>query len=75
MALIVLYTLFGLFQPRAGTSIVFVTERIARPICNVFRRRLPMIGPFDLSPAAAILMLMVLRLLLLWVSYKLMGGA
>lgn len=70
IALIFLYTLFTLFQPRAGTSIVFVTERIAVPICRIFRRRLPMIGPFDLSPAAAILVLMLLRLLLQWLIYE-----
>lgn len=75
MVLIVLYILFGLFQPRAGTSLVFITERLARPICNVFRRRLPPIGPFDLSPAAAMLVLILLRLLLQWAGYRLMGGA
>jgi YggT family protein len=70
MALIILYVLFGLFQPRAGTSLVAITERIARPICNVFRRRLPTVGPFDLSPAFAMLVLMLLRLLMQWLTYE-----
>jgi YggT family protein len=71
IALIVLHVLFSLFQPRAGTSLVFITERIARPICNVFRRRLPLIGPFDLSPAFAMLLLMLLRLTMQWATYEL----
>ncbi len=66
IVLIFLYTLFSLFQPRAGTSFVFLTERMAAPVCRIFQRRLPMIGPFDLSPAAAILVLMLLRLLSQW---------
>ncbi len=71
IVLIVLHVLFSLFQPRAGTSLVFITERIARPICSVFRRRLPLIGPFDLSPAVAMLLLMLLRLMMQWATYEL----
>lgn len=71
MALIFLYALFSLFQPREGSSVVFLTQRMAAPICNVFRRRLPLIGPFDLSPAAAMLALMLARLLLQWTIYQL----
>lgn len=70
IALVFLFALFSLFQPRAGTSIVFITERIATPICGMFRRHLPMYGPFDLSPALAILVLMLLRLLLQWLLYQ-----
>ncbi len=71
IALIVLYTLFSLFQPRAGASIVALTERLARPICGVFRRFVPLLGPFDLSPALAVLSLIILRLLAQWVIYSL----
>lgn len=73
IALIFLYSLFSLFQPRAGTSIVFITERVAAPICGIFRRYLPMAGPFDLSPAAAILVLMLLRLMLQWLTFEIAG--
>lgn len=64
IALIVLYALFSLFQPRAGASFVFITERLAAPLCQRIRRRVPPLGPFDLSPAIAILLLMVLRIAL-----------
>ena len=57
-----LYVLFGLFQPRAGTSLVFLTERIAAPLCNVFRRFIPPLGPLDLSPALVTLSLILTRL-------------
>jgi YggT family protein len=73
MALIILHVLFGLFQPRAGASLVLITERIARPICNVFRRRLPLIGPFDLSPAVAMLVLMLARLVMQWLTFELVA--
>jgi YggT family protein len=71
IVMILLYIIFSLVQPRAGSSIVFLTERVASPICAVFRSRVPMIGPFDLSPALAILVMMLLRLLLQWVVYEL----
>ncbi len=71
IALIFLYTLFSLFQPRAGTSIVYLTERIASPLCNVFRRRIPPLGPFDLSPALVIVCLILARLLLTSGLYQL----
>lgn len=73
MALVFLYALFSLFQPREGSSVVFLTQRIAAPMCNVFRRWLPLIGPFDLSPAAAMLMLMLARLVLQWLIFQLSG--
>jgi uncharacterized protein YggT (Ycf19 family) len=65
--------LFGLFQPRAGTSLVLITERVARPICSVFRRHLPLIGPFDLSPAFAMLLLMLARLVMQWLTFELVA--
>jgi len=72
IALILLYALFSLFQPRAGTSFVFITERLATPLCNRIRRLVPLIGPFDLSPAFAILLLMILRLVLTELTVGLM---
>ena len=71
MGLILLYTLFSLFQPREGSSVVFLTVRLASPLCNVFRRWMPMVGPFDLSPALAMLVLVVLRFLLAWLLVQL----
>lgn len=64
IVMIVLYTLFSLFEPRHGSSIVFLTQRIAAPMCGLFRRYVPMIGPFDLSPMLVIFALLILRILL-----------
>ncbi len=69
IALTVLYVLFGLFQPRAGTSLVFLTERIAAPLCGVFRRFIPPLGPLDLSPALVTLSLVLTRLVLTQLLY------
>ncbi len=71
IGLILLYTLFSLFQPREGTSIVFLTTRLASPACRVFRRFVPMIGPFDLSPALAMLTLLLLRIVVPGLCYEL----
>jgi len=71
IALVVLYALFSLFQPRAGTSIVYLTERIAQPMCAVFRRHIPPLGPLDLSPAMVVLSLVLTRLLLTAALYQL----
>lgn len=69
IVLIVLYVLFGLFQPRAGTSLVFLTERIAAPLCNLFRRYIPPLGPLDLSPALVTLSLVLTRLVFTQLLY------
>lgn len=74
IALIVLYALFSLFQPRAGTSIVFLTERLASPACRMVRRYVPPIGPFDLSPAIVVMLLMILRIALLQLAAWLFAG-
>ncbi len=74
IALIILSALFTLFQPRAGTSFVFLTDRLASPLVNRVRRHVPPVGPFDLSPAMAVLMLFVLRLLLAWAIFQVAGG-
>lgn len=71
IALVFVSVLFSFFQPRAGSSIVFLVQRLANPICFVFRRYIPPIGPFDLSPALAILALSILRMLLPWLIYSL----
>lgn len=71
IALIVLFVLFSMFQPRAGLSLVFLTERIAAPLCNVFRRYIPPLGPLDLSPALATLLLIVTRLVFTHLLYSL----
>lgn len=63
IVMIILYSLFSLFEPRHGSSIVFLTQRIAAPLCGVFRRFVPTIGPFDLSPMLVVLALLVLRIL------------
>lgn len=63
IVVIILYTLFSLFQPREGQSMVFLTVRLAEPICRVFRRVVPLIGPFDLSPTLAVLCLLIVRML------------
>lgn len=73
IALIILSALFTLFQPRAGTSFVFLTDRLAAPIVKRVRRFVPPLGPFDLSPAVAILLLVILRLILAWAIYQLSG--
>lgn len=73
IALIILSALFTLFQPRAGTSFVFLTVRLAAPIVKRVRRFVPPLGPFDLSPAVAILLLVILRLILAWAIYQLSG--
>lgn len=64
IVLIFASVLFSFFQPRAGSSIVFLVQRLTGPICNAFRRWIPAVGPFDLSPALAILALTILRLIL-----------
>jgi YggT family protein len=74
IALIILSALFTLFQPRAGTSFVFLTDRLAAPIVKRVRRFVPPLGPFDLSPAVAILLLVILRLILAWAIYQLSGS-
>lgn len=74
IALIVLYALFSLFQPRAGASFVFIVERIAAPLCNRVRRLVPPLGPFDLAPAIVILLLLIMRVLLAEQMTKLAGG-
>lgn len=71
IVLIVLYVLFNLFQPRAGTSLVFLTERIAAPLCNSFRRFIPPLGPLDLSPALVTLSLILARLVFTQLLYGL----
>lgn len=71
MVLIMVYSLFSLFEPRQGTSIVYLVGRMASPLCNVFRRYVPAIGPFDLSPAFAILALVLIRLLATTLLYGL----
>lgn len=63
IVMIVLYTLFSLFEPRTGSSVVFLTHRIAAPLCGLYRRLVPTIGPFDLSPMLVILTLLILRIL------------
>ncbi|MBK8069852.1 MAG: YggT family protein [Rhodanobacteraceae bacterium] len=73
IALIILSALFTLFQPRAGSSFVFLTERLASPLVRRVRRYLPPVGPFDLSPAVAVLLLVILRMLLAWLVFKLSG--
>lgn len=73
IALIILSALFTLFQPRAGSSFVFLTDRLASPLVSRVRRYVPLIGPFDLSPAVAILLLVILRLLLAWGIFQLSG--
>lgn len=74
IVVIFVWVLFTFFQPRAGSSIVSIVQRLASPICNVFRRRIPAIGPFDLSPALAILTLTILRLIVPWAIYSLIQG-
>ncbi len=64
IVVIFVWVLFTFFQPRAGSSIVSIVQRLSSPICNAFRRRIPAVGPFDLSPALAILTLTILRLIL-----------
>lgn len=64
IALVVLHVLFSLFQPREGTSPVHMTARIVVPMVSPLRRRLPLLGPFDLSPAVLMLGLMIVRLVL-----------
>lgn len=71
IAMIILYVLFSLFQPRAGTSFVFLTERIAAPLCNVLRRYVPPLGPLDLSPALMTLALVLTRLVVTGLLYGL----
>lgn len=71
---IVLYALFSLFEPRRGASIVYLVQRIADPLCGMFRRYIPMIGPFDLSPMFATLALVLLRLTLPTLFYHWAAG-
>lgn len=69
IALTLLHVLFSLFQPREGTSLVHMTARIVVPMVSPLRRRLPLLGPFDLSPAVLMLGLMLLRLVLVGALY------
>lgn len=73
IALIILSALFTLFQPRAGSSFVFLTDRLASPLVRRVRRYLPPVGPFDLSPAVAVFLLLILRLLLAWLVFQISG--
>lgn len=68
---VVLSALFSLFQPRAGTSIVYLVERLAQPMLRAVRRFVPPIGPIDLSPAIVVLGLLIVRLLLTGLLYEL----
>ncbi len=71
MVCVVLFALFSLFQPRAGTSIVYLVERFSVPLVRHVRRFIPTIGPIDLSPAIVVLALMIVRLLLTDGLYRL----
>jgi YggT family protein len=62
--LVFIYVLLSLVNPHAPLAPTF--DLLTRPLLAPFRRWLPLVGGFDLSPIAFLLMVQVLLLILDW---------
>lgn len=63
--LIVIWCIFSFFPPRHGglyAEVAGFIDRVVAPFVNIFRRFLPPISGFDFSPALAIVVLYILRI-------------
>ncbi len=63
MVIIFVSALISLFDVDAQHPLVPFVDQISRPILRVLRRRLPAIAGFDISPAIAIVIIMLARAL------------
>jgi YggT family protein len=64
MVLVTIYALLSLVNPHAPLAPTF--DLLTRPLLAPFRRALPLIGGFDLSPGAFMLIVLVLLAILDW---------
>ena len=64
MVLVTIYALLSLVNPHAPLAPTF--DLLTRPLLAPFRRALPLVGGFDLSPAAFMLLVLVLLTVLDW---------
>jgi len=64
LLLVFLYALLSLVNPHAPLAPTF--DLLTRPLLAPFRRTLPVIGGFDLSPGAFVLVVLVLLTVLDW---------
>lgn len=62
--LVFIYVLLSLVNPHAPLAPTF--DLLTRPLLAPFRRALPLVGGFDLSPIAFLLLVQVLLLILDW---------
>ena len=62
--LVFIYVLLSLVNPHAPLAPTF--ELLTRPLLAPFRRALPLVGGFDLSPIAFLLVVQILLLVLDW---------
>jgi YggT family protein len=62
--LVFIYVLLSLVNPHAPLAPTF--DLLTRPLLAPFRRALPLIGGFDLSPIAFLVLVQILLLILDW---------
>ena len=62
-ALLVLYVILS-WVPTASSVLQSLVRRLAEPLVAPFRRIIPLVGGFDLSPLAAIVVLQVIAIVL-----------
>jgi len=62
--LVFIYVLLSLVNPHAPLAPTF--DLLTRPLLAPFRRALPLVGGFDLSPIAFLLVVQILLLVLDW---------
>ncbi|MGA7297732.1 MAG: YggT family protein [Rhodanobacteraceae bacterium] len=74
MVLIIAWALLGMFAVGTSHPLVPLVEQLTRPVMRPLQKRVPTLGGIDFSPAIAILIILLARILLVQPLFDLASG-